>query len=200
VGLRDAIDRYYRPRFEQYEANSRVLGWEGDAEQAARFAVLPRAVRLDGRSLLDVGSGLGDLYGFLRARRLRVDYTGVDLLPEMVARARDCQPGARFACGDLLGGELFAGERFDVVYCSGVFNIALGNNEAFFAAAFARLVGLAQRAVVVNLLHKRSPDPEPGYWYTSPAEVRSLAGVDTLEFIDDYLPNDFTVIWRAASG
>jgi hypothetical protein len=50
--------------------------------------------------------------------------------------------------------------------------------------------------VVFNLLHARWPKPEPGYFFYDPQFVlRQLARHKlAVRLIDDYLPNDFTVI------
>jgi hypothetical protein len=61
--------------------------------------------------------------------------------------------------------------------------------------AVARFLGLARRAVVCNMLHKRAGVGDGTYFYFDPAEVlpslRKLA--PEVRVIDDYLPNDFTV-------
>jgi ubiquinone/menaquinone biosynthesis C-methylase UbiE len=56
---------------------------------------------LTGRSVLDVGCGEGAvLRDMLRYGASAADVSGVDLLPERVARARELTPGARIEVGD----------------------------------------------------------------------------------------------------
>jgi SAM-dependent methyltransferase len=50
--------------------------------------------------VLDLGCGPGHLTGFLRT--MHADVTGVDLVPEFVAHARQAHPTARFEVGSLL--------------------------------------------------------------------------------------------------
>ena len=60
---------------------------------------------------------------------------------------------------------------------------------------------LADVNVVFNCLHARSRDREDGYFFSDPADVLPLVhgpGHD-VRLIDDYLPNDFTVICRKTS-
>ncbi len=196
------IHKHYVPRIASQRAHHDVLDWAGADTQAVRFAVLPRLVELDGKSVLDVGCGLGDLAGYLRNKNLHVRYTGVDVLPEMLARARKVQPGERFVLADLFADEpdALAGETFDVVFCSGAFNLNLGNNLEFLAHALPRLWRRAREALVVNFLHTREMHRDPTYFHYDPAEVISIlaahAGRENIRLVDDYLPNDFTLLCR----
>ncbi len=197
---------YYEPRIRPGRAPHDILDWNSAASQITRFEVLADNVDLCGRKLLDVGCGLGDLLGFLRSRGVSADYTGVDLSSKMIDTARGRLPGGRFMCTDVFAdGEAaddaevpFGREAFDVIFCSGVFNLNLGNNDRFIPAAVSRLTELARRYVVFNLLHTRAGDLGRTYVYFHPDEV--LAAIRPLgweiRLIDDYLPNDFTVICR----
>jgi SAM-dependent methyltransferase len=193
---KQAIRAHYEPRLRSGLASHAVLDWRSRAGQLARIRALCRNVDLAGRRVLDLGCGLGDLYAHLKACGIGCDYTGVDLLEEMVVAARRRHPGARFLCADVFAGDVFAPAAFDVVFASGVFNLDLGNNEAFLAAAIPRLRRLARECVVFNLLHRRSPEREPGYYYYDPARVVGMlrAGGCRVELLDDYLPEDFTVL------
>ena len=194
------IRSHYEPRIAPGRDSHDVLDWSDPAAQQARFEVLVRHVGLAGKSLLDVGCGLGDLWAFLHARRIPVDYTGVDLLEKMVLAARQKHPAGRFVCADVFDGRSLADQRFDVVFCSGAFNLDLGNNREFLPRAAARLMELAREAVMFNLLHHRTAERHGHCFYYDPAEVQTAMEAIgcNVEIADDYLPNDFTVICRKA--
>ena len=192
-----AIRAHYEPRISPAMEHYEILDWASPRTQEARFRVLADNVELGGRSLLDVGCGLGDLRAYLLGRGIAVEYTGVDVSPPMVQAALERQPDGRFLCADLFGEEeVFPESSFDVVYCSGIFNLDLGNNEDFVPQAVARFLGLARRHVACNMLHKRAGDSDGTYFFYDPLEV--LARLRPLgcrvRLIDDYLPNDFTLI------
>lgn len=173
-----------------------MLGWENRTAQDLRFQVLVQEVPLSGRRLLDVGCGIADLWAYMDARGMDVRYTGVDVSPGMVARARERFPGIDVRCVDVFESDRFAESRFHVVFASGIFNLDLGNNYRFLERALQRFFSLAESHVVFNLLHRRAPEPEEPYFYYDPETVRALlsrypCGV---RVVDDYLPNDFTVI------
>lgn len=192
------IRRHYKGRITRRRENYDILDWASAESQQVRFAVLLREIDLAGKSLLDVGSGLGDLWAFIKPRRLGVDYVGVDLLDEMVRVAERMHPDARFFQADLFKEDLFENKQFDVVFCSGMLNLNLGNNLAFLPLAVTRMLDLAAEAVVFNLLHTRQAGRDKTYFYYDPADVvnrlRPLGC--RLQLIDDYLPNDFTMICR----
>jgi hypothetical protein len=116
----------------------------------------------------------------------------------MIDEARRRHPGVRFECGDVFKGNLFAGHRFDVVFCSGTFNLDVGDNADFFAGALPSLFTLAGEYVIFNLLHSRVRERYAHCVYRRPDEVLSLLEPFDCEprIRDDYLPNDFTVICR----
>ncbi len=218
---RKKIRAHYEPRIRADRESYDILDWADRPSQLARFEVLAQCVELDGRSLLDVGCGLGDLYDYLAGRGVRVDYTGVDIVEAMVAEARRRRPNARFVWGDVFSdtpavldaqGRIaevdhahlnpLAGERFDVVFCSGVFNLNLGNNEGFLGQALGRLFELARTHVVFNLLHHRTPTRYAHCVYYDPDQVADLlSGFPCrVRIVDHYLHNDFTVVCEVEGG
>ena len=194
----DAIRAHYEHRISPGRASYDVLDWATAASQHRRFEVLAENVPLPGKSLLDIGCGLGDLAAFLDARALAVEYTGVDVLTRMVDACRQRFGDRRFVRADLFAGDDVPGGTFDVVYCSGAFNLDLGNNLAFLARAVRRMLALSREHVAFNLLHARSPCQEGGYFFYDPAEVVALLPPEAGEVrvLEDYLPNDFTVLCR----
>ena len=203
TGRPGAIHQHYAPRISANLENYDVVDWASPQSQEKRFGVLADNVDLDGRSLLDVGCGLGDLWDYLRRRRVRVAYTGVDLLEPMADAARQRHPDQRFLPANIFAENVFRPESFDVVFCSGIFSLDLGNNREFLAAALPRLLDLARECVVINLLHQRAAHgPRDAYFHFDPKEVLAMARPFPCEvrILDEYLPNDFTVICRKRRG
>jgi SAM-dependent methyltransferase len=202
------ILRHYEPRIGTARENFEVLDWASAASQQGRFAVLTRNLDLGGKALLDVGCGLGDLLTYLNSLNIRVDYTGIDISEKMILAARQMhEKDGRFIQADLFDSaaapqeEKLSGQTFDVVFCSGMFNLNLGNNSKFLSLAIARLMDLAKQYLVFNLLHARAGYHDEYYAYYDPGEVSTAIPNEGWEIriIDDYLPNDFTVICRRAA-
>ena len=198
VGAQEKINSHYQPRLKKYDETFKILDWETQETQHARFNVLIDNLPLEGKSLLDVGCGCGDLLSVLKGRGISLEYSGVDILPGMIEKARSLHPDGRFFCGDLFSSTFFFKERFAVVFVSGVFNLNLGNNAAFFDAALPVLHDYAKEALVINLLDETSPHRDDKYFYFNADEARSKMEVlgRRVRLIDGYLNNDFTLIGR----
>jgi len=198
VNRKKRIHRHYKNRISPKRENYDILDWASAESQQARFAVLAHEIDLAGTSLLDVGCGLGDLLDFIKDRHLGVDYTGVDILDEMVRTAERMHPDGRFIQADIFGEDPHPlGERrFDVAFCSGALNLNLGNNRTFLPLAASRLLHFARKAAVFNLLHVREAGRDKTYFYHDPDDVIDLLTPlpCSIRIVDTYLPNDFTVI------
>ncbi len=189
------IKNHYEPLLEKYAGGYKVLDWESREAQIKRFEILCQAVDLSGKKLLDVGCGAGDLYGFLSDRRIDVSYRGVDLLEKMVERARSTYPRGRFFSGDIFQDTMFSKKQFDVVFCSGLFTLNLGNNEVFFEQALPVLFGFAREYVVFNMLGEGGEIHGNQYYYFREKEVihRVRKYSNSVRCMKHYIPWDFTI-------
>lgn len=139
-----------------------AVWWASRQAQERRFEVLAEAGPWEGASVADVGCGLGDLFGFLEARGLTVDYEGYDINPEMVAAARrkHTHPRARFSLRDVAADGLR--RRFDYAVASGTFNIRVASHAAYVRRALEAMYAGCRRAVAFNVLTP-VPDGHPDH-------------------------------------
>ncbi len=196
---KDRITKHYEHRIGTGRQNFDVLDWASAESQISRFEVLVANVDLQDKSLLDVGCGLGDLWTFLKARKISARYTGLDIVEKMLATAAAKHPDAEFICGDMFSHDansLPDRSKFDVVFCSGTFNLNLGNNADFLPQAVASLMAVASERVVFNLLNQSVPFEGETYACYDPDQVLAWLGETGwgIRMIDGYLPNDFTLI------
>lgn len=205
------IRDHYLPLIKSRRANHEVLDWAARETQYMRFSVLADNVPLGGLTLLDVGCGLGDLAEYLCSRGVTLGrYVGVDILPEMLDRARRSKPELELFEGNIFTTSrqeslklLRADRPFDVVYCSGALNLNLGNNDEFIMSAVQKMSELADKWLVFNCLHARCDMDDDRYYAYCPekalAAARAACPDAEIKFIDDYLENDFTVVCRKSS-
>ena len=204
---RDHIHRHYTPRVKPERDSYDILDWGSAATQHARFQVLANVLRETpavadlpgGPRLLDAGCGLADLLPFLEQRGQRVRYVGADLTPAILKEARRRQPDANLVLTDLFAAPPFPRQAFDVVFASGIFNLNLGNNDAFVQRAVPALMQLAADGVVANFLHAGATVKHAHCHYYEPAALMAaLTGTGyRLECREGYLDHDFTlVVWR----
>ena len=193
------IYNHYKDNFDKGLSNDKILDWENRDCQYARFAVLKDVIvqnGFNGAALFDVGCGLADLFDYLSSNGIRMNYTGIDILPQMITLAKQQHPDLRLLTGDIFADDIFS-EQFDIVYSSGIFNIDLGNNYDFLQNAVKRFISLSKRFVVFNLLADTSLDKESGYFYFNKDKVAALLqqiGIEDYRIITGYLHNDMSVI------
>jgi SAM-dependent methyltransferase len=152
---RAAVTDFYARSLKQWgPQRTMAVWWASPRTQARRFSVLAEVGAWEGRSVADVGCGVGDLFGFLEARGLNVRYHGYDINPAMVeaARAKYPHPRARFELRDPLARGL-GRRRYDYVVASGTFNIRYKHgHDRYLRRAVAGMFAACRRAAAFNVL------------------------------------------------
>lgn len=136
---------------------SKLLPFRLHVEEHTTFGLLPD---LDGLSVVDLACGEG-IYARKLVRRGAARVVGVDISPEMVAlaaRAEESEPlGLDYVRADVAAVEL--GERFDVAFCSYLFNYAASRAELrSLVRSVARLVRPGGLVVGCNDYPENPPD------------------------------------------
>ncbi len=191
---------FFASRYKKYGRDDlRSVVWNSGDSQRGRFEILSQVGDLRGRTILDVGSGLGHLYEFLLP--LKVVYTGIEVVPEFVKSAKERYPGANFIEGDFLTCD-FNG-KYDYVLCSGALNIEVVNYKDYLEAMIKRMFYLASWGLAFNLPSSYAPEKGKGSTfeegvkikYSRPERIFSYCKRITpwVSLRHDYFPHDFTI-------
>ena len=187
------VQEIYGKLVEQYGDDVRALNWGSKRSQELRFRILAAVGDLSGGSILDVGCGTGDLYGWLQSIGWNGRYTGIDITPGMIDTAHTRFPSAEFAVGDLLHAAPAA--EYDYVFASGIFAYRKIEPDAYLHEMVGAMYRRCRRAVAFNSLSDWAPEPEADEFYADP--LTTLAFCRTLSprvaLRHDYHPHDFTV-------
>ncbi|MBF8271057.1 MAG: hypothetical protein HW380_162 [Magnetococcales bacterium] len=143
----------YESRLKDSGTDVKTVGWGSKKDQMLRFHVLTRGVKLQGRSVMDIGCGLGDLVPFLDQQTDgQYEYLGIDLAPKLVETARGIHggPRRRFLAGDILQLDDLA--PVDVVLMSGALSFRIGDNISFTQTMLRRMFSLSREVMAVNFL------------------------------------------------
>lgn len=192
----DYIIRYEK-RLQEYGYSPATLGWGVQGRQEVRFSVLANLVlRSPDSSVLDVGCGFGDLYGFLNRQGWHGAYTGIDIVPGLLRVARQQYPGIDVREADVTD-EAERSQSFDFVVASGVFNAALpsGDNEIHIEAALDSMYRCSRTATCVDFLSTYVDFRKPGAHHTDPGWALALAKKFTRRVLIrlDYMPYEFSL-------
>ncbi len=196
------VANHYEPLLNKYSRGYEILDWESLDSQIKRFEVLTNNIELSGKKLLDIGCGTGDLFDFLKNRDLNINYYGIDILPKMIERAYKIYPEGRFFTGNIFKESPFSKKQFDIIFCSGIFNLNMGDNESFLKEALPVFFAHAKEKVVFNLLDPGHFVPTKKYYFFNQKEVLHLIReyTDNAIAVTGYIPNDFTIIAEVKKG
>jgi SAM-dependent methyltransferase len=184
----------YSELAQRYGIDFRAADWGSRDSQEKRFQVLCEIGDLDDRSVLDIGCGQGDLYGWLKRHKKHARYTGLDITPHMVDQARKRFPKARFCDWDLLDDSRPL-KAHDYVVSSGIFAHRRTSPFEFLKAMVRRMFELSRRGVAFNSLSTWATEKVGTEFHADPLKVlafcRALSPRVALRH--DYHPRDFTV-------
>jgi len=187
------IRDYYRGCLNCHGINqAEALSWSNQNAQQIRFQVLAQVGDLRGKSILDVGSGLGDLYPFLEKTVGEFNYLGVDLVPDLVVASRVKYPQARFENQDILD---FNEGKFDYVLSSGAMSFKVTQHLEKYFAMIEKMFSLARLGLAFNMLDRRGHVDNELYAAYNGQEIEAFCRTLTpkVKLISGYSPQDFTL-------
>jgi len=187
------LRNYYTKSLNTFGINSaKALNWAGEESQLGRFQALTGVGDFDQKSILDVGSGLGDLYHFLCLNYSNFDYLGIDIVPELVEKAKIKYPEANFLVSDILD---FNGGNFDFVLSSGALSFKVPDYKDKYFEVIKKMFSLSNIGLAFNMLDiKEHIDDELFAAYDSKEVVELCRKITPrVELINTYLPQDFTI-------
>ena len=204
----EATARWYEDKVRRYGYDHRGLGFRNRSSQEKRFDALLALGDFDGRRILDVGCGFGDLLAFLVERGIHPLYTGLDICEPMVERCVERFPAGagHFDVGDALDYE--PDESFDYVVASGLFGLDSDGARERIRPTLERMFAWCRLGAAANFLSARYDTPVDGRIYVDPGKALevALALTPAVRLDHTYLPNDFTLhlyktpAWRAGAG
>ncbi|MFA5097487.1 MAG: class I SAM-dependent methyltransferase [Candidatus Margulisiibacteriota bacterium] len=204
-------NEFFTPLLKKHGYSVSALHWGSEASQNQRFIELLKIFSMvdtaGAVSLLDMGCGLGHLYKFLKVNGLlenwKIDYTGVDINEAFLKEAGKQLPEAKFRIKDASIYE----EKFDIVLCSGIFNLRFSRDfdiRRYYTQELSRLFNASRRGVAVNFQSREGisliPRRELGkelerfYFHDDNEVMQDLSEITSdIRISRGYLPNDFTV-------
>lgn len=185
----------YSERYQTFGYSPQTLGWGKHGRQALRFSVLTGVGDLQGKSVLDVGCGFGDLYGFLTARGWTGHYVGIDLVSDLVEEGKKRFPNAELLVGDFE--EQSFDKTFDYVVASGIFNFRLTqeDNWAYILRTLEKMLALASSGVGVDFMTTWVDFQNPIAFHTDPCMLLQNVSTLTRRFVlrQDYMPYEYAL-------
>ena len=200
------VAAYYASKLLAHGSTPQGVDWNGaDSHETRHRQFLRLLDQSPDGSVIDLGCGFGDFCRFLRAAGHRGRFTGYDIAPGMIARARELH-GEGSDRQWRTGAE--PAETADFAIASGIFNVKGDIPDDIWTGYVYRTVDILARAgrrgFAFNVL-SMSSDPDrrrPDLYYADPVDMldhcltrygRSVA------ILQDYGLYEFTVVVRHAA-
>jgi SAM-dependent methyltransferase len=148
------VAQLYNERFARFGRDLRTVGWGSRADQVLRFDTLLRGLDPRGKTILDVGCGLGDLIPFLQERTGGdFSYIGIDVAKRLVEDAQKFHRGQDrlFFHGDVFNTDL---PRVDISVLSGALSFRVKGISVYAKQTLERMYALSKEAACLNFLSK----------------------------------------------
>jgi len=189
------VDRH-RDSLTRFGYSSHALYWSSREIQELRFKVLAEIGIESGDSVFDVGCGFADFKLWFEKQSGALDFTGIDLSPDLVSEASKRHPDAELIVGDLFD-MAFAEKSFDWVILSGALNELLHDDGDYARRSITRMFELCRKGVAFNLLNARHFRPHDLQTHL-PEEMLAFCHELTSDCMlrEEYLKNDFTIYMR----
>jgi hypothetical protein len=177
--LTDLFRQYHEQKFQEHGATAKGVDWPDESEMRFRYDKMLKVLDRDFErpagtpSLLDVGCGWGGLFGHSLEGKVLLDYTGIDVVEDMVAYAREHFPSGRFDVQDVFGLE---GEGvYDYVICNAILTQRLSASivemERYSNNLIRKMFSLARFGIAFNHMSSRVNFMAQNLYYRSPSEL-----------------------------
>ncbi|MEM3143587.1 MAG: class I SAM-dependent methyltransferase [Candidatus Nitrosotenuis sp.] len=188
--IHDAILEHYTELYYKHGVHPAAIGWP-KGRQNIRFQVMTEIGNMKNSKILDVGCGFGDLLSFFKFKKIRVNYTGVDINPIFVKIAKQRHPKAIFQVRDIEK-ERFR-DKFDWVFAVGTTNMA-GSHE-YITNLLTEMLRIAKKGVAMDFMSTYVDFKRPKSFHASPERVFQIGKKLSKRVVvrHDYLPFEFCI-------
>lgn len=166
----------YRDNFIKHDNTPLGTFQNNTATQYERFNQLIEPLLVHKASdftLCDVGSGVCDLHKFLNTRQIKHEYTGIEIVQEMIDSTKQEMPHLRLLNEDILADDF--NEKFDFCVLSGTFNmpgsIAHGDWQSFIFKVIKKMYSLSNVGIAFNALTTYSTFKADDLFYLDPNQT-----------------------------
>lgn len=183
-----SIIRHYLSLYAKYGDSHKSLGWL-NGRQSIRFNILTQIGQFHNSSVLDVGCGFGDFYGYSKYMNLKIKYLGVDINEEFLGIARKRYPDAKFEFRDIQKKQF--SKKFDWIVGIGLTNHA--STYPHLQSMLKEMFRICKKGVAIDFISSYVDYRDKNIFYTSPLKIFDFAKKLTkrVSLRHDYLPYEF---------
>ena len=186
--IKNSILEHYLELYKKFGVNSKALGWI-NGRQSIRFETLSQIGNLSDSSILDVGCGFGDLFGFLKYKKIKCQYLGLDINKKFLELAKIKYPDGNFELRDIQAKKI--SKKFDWIIATGLTNQS--GTYPHIKNLLSEMFRICKKGVAMDFISNYVDYKDKNIFYTSPEVMfkfsKKLTKRVTLRH--DYMPFEF---------
>lgn len=185
----------YNSRFEKHGRNIKTVGWGSESSQCLRFEALFKGIDPKGKTILDVGCGLGGLIPYLeKYTNGDFNYIGIDIAEKLITDARTIYGNES---RDFISGDIFSLKipKVDIAVLSGALSFKTIGIEEYAHETMKKMFELSREATCLNFLTTYVDFELDKNQHYKPETVYTWAKhlSKNVNLIDDYPLYEFTI-------
>jgi cyclopropane fatty-acyl-phospholipid synthase-like methyltransferase len=184
----------YAKKIAVHGTGVKAMKWQNYRSAAVRYRELVRDLDFQGKNILEVGCGTGNLLPFIIDKTGDFRFRGVDILPEFIDECRSRYPDFDFEEDDYFA-KPYSG--YDIILCCGALNSA-GRTMDERQECIRKMFNEAGQAVAFNMAggHPLPKSSDQSIGYADSLQILEFCLSLTSKVIlrQAYHKKDFTVI------
>jgi len=184
--LTELFKRHHTKKFKEYGATAKGVDWNDENEMLFRYKKMMDVLNRDFEkpegipTVLDVGCGWGGLLAYCLGNRIKVEYTGIDIVESMINYAQKNFDNGEFILGDVF--EHNPERKYDYVICNAIMTqkltASIPEMENFTNRLILKMFELCQYGIAFNLMSTRVNFMVDNLYYRSPVELLNFCFIE----------------------
>lgn len=177
--LTETFKEYHTKVFSEHGATPKGVDWNDPKELDFRYKKMMEVLNHDfdrpnsTPTILDVGCGWGGLLEYCDRHNIDIDYTGIDVVDDMIHHGEKEFKDGKFLVGDVF--EYDFGQKYDYVICNAIMTqrleFTIPQMEAFCDRLVLRMYELCKYGTVFNFMSTRVNFVVNNLYYRNPMEA-----------------------------
>ena len=180
TSISELMRDHYSKTFATHGATPKGVDWNLIEDVEVRYSKMLHVFEKDFAdlplrpSLLDVGCGWGGLFEYAIKHGVPLNYTGIDIVKEMIEHARSRFKEGSFIHGNILDPQA-AKASYDFVVCNGILalkpSVTIPEMERFAKTLIRRMFDLCNHGIAFNMMSTRVNYMVDNLYYQNPADL-----------------------------
>ena len=189
-----SIKNFYNKNITKYSENYKKNGWGSKVTQTKRFEIFYEIGNLSNSKIIDLGCGTADLKKFLKSKKIKFKYTGLENNEKMIEILKKNK--INYIKDSLFNLKKIKSNSYDYVFMSGAVNLPTKNHKKKIVELIRNSHRISKKATALNFLSTYSKKINENEFYFDPSMIFNVSKklCSNVVLRHDYLPHDFTII------